>query len=102
MPVAWFRAREQEVPATLAAQLRGTLAEVSRDADTHMADRLVEAGVELAATVARAAPMTRAQALDLLTADALITYAFEAAADDPAQLVARADAAMRAIAAVGQ
>jgi hypothetical protein len=38
--------------------------------------------------------MGRAAALDLLAADALATYAFEAAADDPDAIPARARAAM--------
>jgi hypothetical protein len=46
--------------------------------------------------------MSRAQALDLLAADALLTYAFEAAADEPQSLVARADDAMLRIAEVGR
>ena len=42
----------------------------------------------------------RASALrELLAADAFVTWAFEAAANDPATLTARADAAMRAISA---
>ena len=49
-----------------------------------------------------AEPMSRAQALDLLAADALLTYAFEAAADEPQSLVARADDAMLRIAEVGR
>jgi hypothetical protein len=101
MPLAWFGQREREVPSTLAAQLRGTLAKVSRGEATQIPDRLLEAGVALVTTVATAEPMTRDHALDLLTADALITYAFEAAAEEPEQLVARADAAMHRIAAVG-
>jgi hypothetical protein len=48
----------------------------------------------------RASPMTRAQALDVLGADALLTFAFEAAADDPSMLTARADAAMLRVAAL--
>ena len=40
-------------------------------------------------------------ALDLLTADALVTYAFEAAEQSPGDLVPRAAAAMRRIAALG-
>jgi hypothetical protein len=65
-------------------------------------DRLIESGVDLVATVAAAEPMSRAQALDLLAADALLTYAFEAAADEPQSLVARADDAMLRIAEVGR
>lgn len=44
----------------------------------------------------------RESALDLLTVDALITYAFEAAAIDANLLPARADAAMGRLAATAQ
>jgi hypothetical protein len=49
-------------------------------------------------TVLAASPMSRSAALSLLTADAFATYAFEAAADDPATLPARAEAAMKLLA----
>jgi hypothetical protein len=42
----------------------------------------------------------RESALDLLTVDALVTYAFEAASSDPSLLVARADDAMSRLAAL--
>jgi hypothetical protein len=41
----------------------------------------------------------RPTAHELLAADAFVTWAFEAAANDPATLAARADEAMRAISA---
>jgi hypothetical protein len=41
----------------------------------------------------------RPTAHELLAADAFVTWAFEAAANDPATISARADAAMRAISA---
>lgn len=44
---------------------------------------------------------TRAAALDLLAADALATYAFEAAAESPAELPARAAEALRRFARLG-
>jgi hypothetical protein len=46
--------------------------------------------------------MSRAAALDLLVADALVTGAFEAASDEPARVGARAEWAMRRIAALGE
>lgn len=46
--------------------------------------------------------LTRASALDLLAVDALITYAFEAAADDPDQLEERAEGALAMIAALAE
>ena len=39
-------------------------------------------------------------ALDLLTADALVTYAFELAADDPSRITERAQRAMARLAAL--
>ena len=44
----------------------------------------------------------RAVALDLLAADACVTWAFEVAAGTPAEVVALADAAMRRIAEQGR
>jgi hypothetical protein len=41
---------------------------------------------------------SRATALDLLAVDALVTYAFQAGADDPARLEERAARAMARIA----
>lgn len=44
----------------------------------------------------------RESALDLLTVDALVTYAFEAAASEPESLVRRADDAMTRLAAAAR
>ena len=44
----------------------------------------------------------RESALDLLTVDALVTYAFEAASDDPDSLAERADQAMTRLVATAQ
>ena len=44
--------------------------------------------------------LTRSSALDLLAIDALITYAFEAAADEPERLEMRAKRALASIAAL--
>jgi hypothetical protein len=46
--------------------------------------------------------LTRESALDLLAVDALITYAFEAAADDPDRLEERSEQALAAIAALAE
>ncbi|MHB1225625.1 MAG: hypothetical protein ACYC2G_16480 [Gemmatimonadaceae bacterium] len=59
---------------------------------------LLAAGEALLAAVLGADAGSRDTALDLLTADALVTHAFERAADAPAALPALADAAMRRIA----
>jgi len=46
--------------------------------------------------------LTRESALDLLAVDALITYAFEAAADEPDRLEERSEQALAAIAALAE
>ena len=59
---------------------------------------LLVAGEALLAGVLHADAGSRDTALDLLTADALVTHAFERAADTPASLPVLADVAMRRIA----
>jgi hypothetical protein len=46
--------------------------------------------------------LTRASALDLLAVDAIVTYAFEAAADEPGRLERRASDALARIAALAE
>jgi len=65
------------------------------------AEALLGAGEQLLASVlAEANGDGRGVALDLLAADACVTWAFEAAADAPSTLGARAEAAMQRIAEV--
>ncbi len=97
---AWVAAHAEQPPAALRARLDGILNTDAAGADAPVADALLDAGQTLLAAVLRSGSTQRDAALDLLTADALVTYAFEAAADDPASLDARAGEAMRAIAAV--
>ncbi len=72
--------------ATLPAQ---AVPEACLDAGERLLDALLTAG-----------STSRATALDLLAVDALVTYAFQAAADDPARLEERAARAMARIAAL--
>ncbi|MFN5580921.1 hypothetical protein [Gemmatimonas sp.] len=60
----------------------------------------LEAGEELLDALLASGSTSRASALDLLAIDALVTYAFQAAADDPARLEERAAQAMARIAAL--
>jgi hypothetical protein len=60
----------------------------------------LDAGERLLDALLNAGTTSRATALDLLAVDALITYAFQAAADDPARLEQRAAMAMARIAAL--
>lgn len=97
---AWVAAHAEQPPAALRSRLDAILGADGSAARAPVAPALLEAGEALLATILRAGSTQRDAALDLLTADALVTYAFEAAADEPETLDARAAAAMRAIAAV--
>ncbi len=72
----WLDGRLETVPPELAAAVRGLVAEVSLEDGRSMADAAL---VGLARVVSQ--EEERAGALELLAADALLTYAFEAAAD---------------------
>lgn len=98
---SWLAAHGEQPPAALRARL-DTVVASSDPAGGAVADALLQAGRALLSRILDTGSTQRDAALDLLTADALVTYAFEAAADDPATLDARAGAAMRAIAGVVQ
>jgi hypothetical protein len=66
----------------------------SSDASHHA---LVEASLVALDRVLTSGAASRDSAFDLLSSDAFITYAFEAAADEPDVVSQRADAAMRRI-----
>ena len=93
----WLATNERGVPPRLAHHLRESVV-----AAGGTVNGLLDGGERLLGAAIAADPMTRAQALDVLGADALVTYAFEAAADEPGQLAEWADAAMRRIAALAQ
>ncbi len=62
-------------------------------------DAFIEASELLLRRVLEGGAVARANALDLLAADACITWAFEAAADDPGSIASRAERVTRRIAA---
>jgi hypothetical protein len=99
---AWLDARDPAAPAPLADRVAEALGHVA-DAREETSPRLFAAAELLLARLLSDGCATRDAAHDLLTADALVTYAFEAAAEtDPATLGESAANAMRRIAALGQ
>lgn len=62
----------------------------------------MQAANELLNDLLARASAGRESALDLLTVDALVTYAFEAAAKDPETLADRADEAMARLSAIAR
>jgi len=94
----WLAARTPPPPPELAARVREALGDaLMLDAATIPDAALVAAERLLESLLARGCA-SREQAGALLTADALVTYAFEGSAEDPASVTALAERMMRRIA----
>lgn len=84
----WLAARRPAPPRALGEHLTAPLDDARAPLPVHLADL----GKSVLARVAAAPEEGRALALDLLAADAFVTYAFEAQAElDPAGLAPLAD-----------
>ena len=95
-PAAWLAGRAP-APDALSRRLREVLG-ARLSAPTHdLADVFLSAGEGLLSLLLLEGRTSRETALDLLCADALVTYAFEVASDDPARLQARGERAMARI-----
>jgi hypothetical protein len=99
---AWLRARQPAAPPRLAARVESALGDRCELPNTQAADACLDASVDLLRELLSRESAGRESALDLLAADALVTYAFEAAAQDPQTLATRADDAMRRLSAAVQ
>jgi hypothetical protein len=92
----WRDAVSPPPPAALAAAVESHLA----SPDPATPEAYLEAAERLLAALLKQGCVSRENALDLLVADALVTYAFEAASDEtPAAIIQRATDAMVRIAA---
>ena len=97
----WLRSRSPRPPAALSARLGTVLAESLGEPADRVPDVFLAAGERLVAELLRNDNTSRTSALDLLTADALLTYAFEAVGGDVSSIDARAAEAMTRIASLG-
>jgi hypothetical protein len=96
----WLARRAPAPPPALRARLESALgAALGRDG-VDAPEVMVGAAETLVDGLLRGDATSRESALDLLAADALVTYAFEAASESPASLVARASRAMTRLAAL--
>jgi len=93
----WLSARSPAPPEPLAMRLRAALGPRLADRSSTAHDALLSTAESLLAELLALDGAGRDRALDLLAVDALVTYAFEAAAEDSDTLSARATAAMTAI-----
>lgn len=96
----WLRSRALQPPEALSARLEAVLGESLLLASDTIPEVFLEKGERLVADLLQTHSTSRNSALDLLTADALVTYAFEAASENPSAIATRASAAMRRIAAL--
>jgi len=95
----WIDRRELVPPEALTQRLREAIVAASPSPAESPSDAALDAALVLFDSLLRGADPSRAGALGLLAADALMTYAFEAAADHPDRLEALGADAMRRIAA---
>lgn len=97
----WLAEREPAPPPALLQRLRAALDDDAQCSANEASNACLRAGERLLTVVLRQCETNRDCALDLLAADALVTYAFEAASVAPDALPERAASAMMRIAAVG-
>jgi uncharacterized membrane protein len=94
----WLDERRPVPPPALRARIDAALAD-SLGADERGAyEACLRAGEQVVESLLRDNATSRESAIDLLAADALVTYAFEAASDRPAELSSLAADAMSRIA----
>ncbi len=99
----WLSSRDAEAPPALTTCARELLEAHPEWEQLSRVDALIEASEALLRRVLEGgaqARTNRANALHLLAADACVTWAFEAAADDPASIANRAERATMGIAAI--
>jgi hypothetical protein len=98
---AWLDARRPAPPPELRARVDAALGAALHGAPGDAATACLDAAERLVRDLVREHATSRDSALDLLAADALVTYAFEAASERPGELPARARDAMVRFAALG-
>lgn len=95
----WLAARTPAPPAPLLERVQHALRASDQLQAGDAPAQCIEAAERILRDLLRDGRDSREDALDLLAADALATYAFEAAADQPELLDVRAAAAMQRFAA---
>jgi hypothetical protein len=96
----WLASRARTAPPALTACVNDLLDSHPEWGSLSRVDAFIAASELLLRRVLEGGAVARAKALDLLAADACVTWAFEAAADDPGMIANRAERATRGIAAI--
>jgi hypothetical protein len=97
----WLDARRPVPPPALRARIDAALADSLELDEREACEACLRAGERVVEVLLRDNATTRDSAIDRLAADALVTYAFEAASDRPSELASLAAVAMARIAALG-
>lgn len=96
----WFAAIQPSPPEGLRVRLAGLLEPFALRPVDQVPEACLEAGERLLDDLLASGSTSRETALDLLAVDALVTYAFQAAADAPDLMDGRAARALARIAAL--
>lgn len=96
----WLSARTPVPPSPLAERLDAALGARQSEDSARVFETVLATAESLLAELIALECAQRDRALDLLAVDALVTYAFEAAAESPDTLAHRATKAMLEIAAL--
>lgn len=99
---AWVAKWGADAPPALLRRVQGVLEANHEWEALTVGDALLKAGEGLLGAVVADSTAGREVALDLLAADACVTWAFEGAAAEPAGLPARAERAMEQIAGLAR
>lgn len=98
----WIRARSPAPPAAFAARVIASLGARGDEDASRAAECCLDAAIVLLEQLVASDPLGRSEAPALLAADALVTYAFEAAAEAPDRIDDRAGEAMVRLAALAR
>ncbi len=94
----WLATLQPAPPPALAGRLARALSEFAGLPGDRVPEACLDAGEQLLGELLSSGATTRSSAVNLLAIDALMTYAFQSAADEPERLEARAARAMIRIA----
>ncbi|HYW31337.1 MAG TPA: hypothetical protein VE869_07505 [Gemmatimonas sp.] len=97
---SWFASLDPRPPAALATRIEGLLSPFASEPGDRVPDVCLEVGERLLNELLVSGCTSRGTAVDLLAVDALVSYAFEAAAQSPGTLEQRAARAMARISAL--
>ena len=98
----WFAQIEPTPPRALASELQRLLVQHAARPVSDVPEVCLETGERLLKELMSSGSTDRATALTLLSVDALVTSAFEAASHDAGSIESRAASAMQRIAALGE